>query len=79
MADKTLYKTVSFYDPPLGSYNLIAPGQTRMTKKYFLFPKIFNRVKKRGFQIVSQESVIMSSTSIDGTVHFNRWIDKEFI
>jgi len=74
------YKKIGYYDSfPVGYQELIAPGQYREKIKYFLFSKTLNGVKKRGKQRVLQESEIGSTTSIDGTIHFNRWKDKEWI
>ena len=74
-------KTVTVYQgPPIWRMELlVAEGERRTKRKYFLFPKTLNGVRRRGWQRVVQTSVIRTVTSTEGTLYHNKWVDLEFL
>jgi hypothetical protein len=74
-------KTVLVYQgPPFGGMEtLVAEGERRTKRKYFLFPKTLRGVRRRGWQEVVQTCVIRSVSNTEGTIYHNKWLDLEFL
>ena len=68
------FKTVSVCDS-LGHVNLVAPGGTRVKRKFLFLPKTLEGERRIGFQSIVQVASLDDISDCDLCLTFNKWTD----
>jgi hypothetical protein len=67
------------YRDSFGTIELVAPGERRTKRKYYLFNKCLNGVTRRGRQLVEQEADVCVESDVGTVLWRNTWKDIAFV